>query len=420
MARERRSPAILASRRNVLRALAVPVFVLICVGPARAQSIRIVRPHHLATALGPTTVEVEIDVPPGAQVDRLELLLDDQPWVILEAPPWRAVFDAGDGSRGHRVDAVLYLVDGRSARGSVRTSPLRINEEIEVDLVNLYPLVLDSSGTYVTGLTRDDFRVFEDGQPQSIKRFTTEQRPLRVAIVLDTSLSMARGDRLQQAKKAALGFLDVLMPQDDALVVTFADEVTLAQEITTNRELLARAIEGAEAQGGTALYDAIWRTARRLEEFDGRRVMVLLSDGRDEAANGFEPGSLHTFDEARLQAVRSEVMIFAIGLGRNLDREYAREWTRSVGGSSGANGVSLKEILENLAVRSGGRMLLSPSPARLRKAFGAVADDLRHQYSIAYAPSNEAKDGSYRRIEITVPGRDGEVVAREGDFAAGS
>ena len=420
MVRTPRDAAATGFSRAGARAAVAVVSVLACAGSSQAQTVRIVHPNHLATTLGATKVELSLDVPADGEIDRLELLLDEQPWVTLSDPPWRAVFDAGDGSRGHRIDAVLYLTDGRVARASVRTSPLRIDAQIQVDLVNLYPLVLDPSGEYVTGLTRDDFRVLEDGEPQSIQRFTTEQRPLRVAIVLDTSLSMARGNRLQHAKKAALGFLEVLLPQDDSLVVTFADDVKLAQGITADRDLLARAIDRAEARGGTALYDAIWRTSRRLEEFDGRRVMVLLSDGRDEAANGFEPGSLHTLEEARLQAVRSEVMIFAIGLGRDLEHERAREWTRSFDATAGATGLSLKEILETLAVRSGGRLLLSPSPSRLRKAFGAVAADLRHQYSMAYAPSNEAKDGGYRRLEVTVPGRDVEVVVREGYFAAGS
>jgi Ca-activated chloride channel family protein len=395
------------------------VLSLVAASAASAQTLRIVKPQHLSTVLGPTTIELEVAAPGGVSIERVELLLDGAPLATLAAPPWRVDFDAGDGSRGHRIEAALHLGDGRVIRDLIRTSALRIDEEIAVDLVNVYPLVLDASGAYVTGLAREDFRVFENGELQTLQRFTTEQRPLRVAIVLDTSLSMARGDRIEDAKKAALGFLDMLQPQDDALVVTFADEVKVAQEVTRDRALLAAAIGRAEALGGTALYDAIWRTARRLEEFDGRRVMVLLSDGKDEAANGFEPGSLHTLDEARLQALRGEVMIFAIGLGKNLDREYAREWTRSTGTSD--TGVSLKAILEGLAIHTGGRLLLSPSPSKLVKAFGDVAGDLRHQYSLAYAPSNDAKDGKYRRIEVTVPARpDVQIIVRQGYFAEGS
>jgi Ca-activated chloride channel family protein len=405
-------------RGGLSRIVATGLLALfLALGPVAAQSVEIVSPRHLATVLGPTTVEVQVSTGGSATVERLEIFVDGESLATLTQAPWKADWDAGDGAHGHRVEAVLYLTDGRSMRSSVRTSPLRINELLEVDLVNVYPLVLDASGAYVTGLTREDFRVYENDQLQEIERFTTEQRPLRVAIVLDTSLSMAKGGRLDNAKKAALGFLEALLPQDDALVVTFSDNVRVVQDVTHDRGELSAAIEKAEAQGGTALYDAIWRTARRLETFDGRRVMILLSDGRDEASNGFEPGSLHTLQEAELQTVRSEVMVFAIGLGRNLDREFAREWTRTAGAGTASGGVSLKEILESLAVTSGGRLLLSPSASKLRKAFVDVAKDLRHQYSLAYKPSDDSKDGKYREIRVTVPERDVEVVVRKGYYA---
>ena len=407
------------SDRGVRGRLVVPglLTLALCAAPASAQSVEIVSPRHLSTALGPTTIEIRVLTPAASPVERLEIFVDGTAVATMTSPPWTAEWDAGDGSRGHRIEAVLYVSDGRSVRSSVRTSPLRINASLEVNLVSLYPLVLDRSGTYVAGLTREDFRVFENGEAQVIDRFTTEQRPLRVAIVLDTSLSMAKDARLGNAKKAALGFLEALHPQDDALVVTFADNVRVVQDVTQDRKLLAAAIEKTEAKGGTALYDAIWRTARRLEAFDGRRVMVLLSDGRDEASNGLEPGSLHTLQEAEMQAVRSEVMIFTIGLGRRLESEYARQWTRTVGAGSSSGGLSLKEILESLAVTSGGRLLLSPNAGKLRKAFAAVAKDLRHQYSLAYEPTDDRKDGKYREIRVSVPDRDVEVVVRKGYYA---
>ncbi len=253
---------------------------------------------------------------------------------------------------------------------------------------------------------------------QQISRFTTEKRPLRVGIVLDTSQSMA-GSRLAHAQKAALGFLGVLGGGDEGMVVTFSDEVRIAQEFTSDMGALGRAISATEARGGTALYDAVWRTAKQLEAFDGRRVMVLLSDGKDEAASGFEPGSLHTLEEALDRALRSEVMLFAIGLGKNLDRECARPWIRRTNGNGCPAGESLKEILARLSESTGGRLLLSSGAARLRRAFEEVADDLRHQYSIAYKSSDETDDGVWRGIEVQIPGRDFEVVVRKGYYASG-
>jgi Ca-activated chloride channel family protein len=277
-------------------------------------------------------------------------------------------------------------------------------------------MVRDSRGMHVATLTKDDFRVRENGVLQTISRFTTEQKPLQIGIVLDTSLTMSRGGKLESAQKAALEFLDILAPGDEALVVTFSDDVRVAQERTPDREALAAAISSTVAMGGTALYDAIWRTAKRLQSFDGRRVLVLLSDGKDEAADGFGPGSLHTLDEALDQALRSEVMVFAIGLGRHLEREYARDWSRPLG-QQGPEARSLAQILERVAEATGGRLLISPGTRRLRKAFDDVAEDLRNQYSIAYTSSDPSRDGGWREIEVTVPDRDLEVICRQGYFA---
>jgi VWFA-related protein len=144
---------------------------------------------------------------------------------------------------------------------------------------------------------------------------------------------------------------------------------------------------------------------------------VLLSDGRDEAADGFGPGSLHTLEEAATQAIRSEVMIFVVGLGRHLDRELAREWTRLQGPAAGSAAPTLQQVLERIGTRTGGRLLLSPGPGQLRRAFNDVADDLRNQYSIAYEPPERNRDGRFRRVEVRVPGRsDVEVLCREGYY----
>jgi Ca-activated chloride channel family protein len=373
---------------------------------AQSQSIRFVSPRHLSTAIGPSNIELLVYPPRGLTADRVVLYVDGQQLTVLDGPPWRASWDAGDGSRGHRIEAVLHLSDGRTERQAVRTSALHINQVEEVGLVNLYPVVRLGDGTYVADLERGDFRILENGVEQKIDRFTTERRPLRIGIVLDSSLTM-EGRKLRNAKKAALEFLDILEDEDQGMVVTFSDDVQVLQEVTAERSALAKAIEAVQARGGTALYDAVWRTAKRLGGLDGRRVLVLLSDGRDEASNGFEPGSLHTLEEALNQALRSEVMVFAIGLGRNLDTDldFHRRYT-------------LKEILHRMGNVTGGRALITPGSGKLRKAFDEVAEDLRHQYSIAYKSTDETKDGAWRTIQVQTPGRELEITCREGYFAS--
>ena len=364
-----------------------------------------VSPRHLSTVVGSTPIELRLTLDSGVSVERLVISVDGEELATLSAPPWRVEWDAGNASRGHEIEARLTASDGTTSRLMIRTSALRINQFEEVGLVNLYALVRDGKGDYVGDLTQDDFRILENGKSQTIRRFTTERKPLRVGIVLDTSLTM-EGRKLAKAKRAALDFLEVLRPGDQGLVVTFSDRVKITQDITSQKEELAGAIDGAVAEGGTALYDAIWRAAKELQGFDGRRVMVLLSDGRDEARNGLEPGSLHTVDEALEEALRSEAMVFAIGLGRNLDEQLDFYRRRTVG-----------SILREMADSTGGRPLISSGVGELRQAFKRVADDLRNQYLLAYLSNDDTKDGQWREIQALTPGRNLEVITRKGYYA---
>lgn len=394
--------------RRLARDLAALVACLGAVGAVgAADEISVVSPRHLATVIGPTTIELSVRPPDGLTVEAVEVSVDGALLRRLTAPPWQIEWDAGDASRGRLIEVVATWSDGTTARAVSRTSALRINQVEDVDLVDVYPLVRDRGGDYVADLTKDDFVVLENGVPQEILRFSRVRKPLRVALVIDTSLTMSREGRLESAKSAALSFLDTLADDDEGLVVTFSDDVRVAQDITSDRDLLAAAVAATESGGGTALYDAIWRTSKMLEEFDGRRVVVLLSDGRDEAANGFEPGSLHTLEESVEQALRSEVMVFSIGLGRNLDEllDFQRRHT-------------LEEILRRLSDSTGGRALFSPRSGQLRKAFRDVSDDLRNQYAISYQSSDPGHGGEWRSIEVRTPNQPRlEVVAREGYFA---
>jgi len=384
---------------------------LTLLGPAVSAGeevgVEFVTPRNLQTVLGETEVAFRLVLPEGVSAERLVLRVDGETVVTLEDPPWKTMWDAGNRGKSHSLEAVLYLSDGTKTRTAIHTSALRITHIEEVALVNLYAVVRNGDGSYVNDLTREDFRVTENGRPQKIERFSTERMPLKSAVVLDSSLTM-EGSKIEAARKAALSFLNVLVPGDEGMVVTFSDEVRVLQDLTDNRNGLATALESVEAQGGTALYDAIWRSSKQLHQLDGRRVLVLLSDGRDEAANGLEPGSLHTLSEAMDRALRDEVMIFSIGFGRNLNEQldfYGRR--------------SLQSILEELAESTGGRaIMVRPSrPGRLKKAFELVAEDLRHMYSIAYVSNDGRRDGSWREIQLKTGDGELEVYTRRGYFA---
>jgi VWFA-related protein len=299
-----------------------------------------------------------------------------------------------------------------SERGAPHIEPVD-----RTDLVNVHLVARDTDGRYVSDLSGDGIRIFENRELQEVVHFSKSHQPLRIAVVLDSSLDMLRGDRLAQVKKAALQFLDTLEPNDEGLVVSFSETVNVLQGPTPEHGLLTNAIRAAKPSSGTALYDAVWQAAQHLAPFEGRRVLVLLSAGRDEASSGLEPGSLHTFDDVLDTLVRSQVMVFSIGLGNNLDRENVARWpTNDDSANLDASRILLDE-LRQWAAYTGGRTVIARNAGNLPDAFSEIAADLRNQFSIGYVPSDPKRDGEWRKIDIETPGRAFEVNAREGYYA---
>lgn len=391
--------------------------------PVRAQDparpLEFVAPGKPFAVLGPSEAQLAVRPPAGATVASVSFFIDGTASGVKKAPPWTFPWDAGDGTVGHQLLAVASFSDGTEARASCRTVPVTVNETEEVALVNVYAIARNTKGGYVTDLKADDFKVFENDRPQTIDRFSAERRPLRIAIVLDTSLSM-EGDKLKSAIASAVEFLNILEPGDEGLVVTFSDDVRIPQDLTSNRSEMEIAIRKVEAKGGTSLYDAIFRASERLAEFEGRRVLVVLSDGRDEAANGLEPGSLHTLEEAQERALRNEVMVFAIGLGRSLARDAKALRANPTARAEELDFFGRKPlvaILDSLAGTTGGTAVFSPGASQLKRSFEEVAADLRHQYALAYRSDDERHDGSWRAIKVVVSRPGVPVTNRKGYYA---
>jgi VWFA-related protein len=383
-------------------ALLAATLVLPALVAAEGGTVRFVTPRNHATVVGVTPIEVQVD---GA-AERVEITVDGKPLTTLTAPPFRVSWDAGDASSGHVLQATVFFADGTRASARIATSALKVEQIEEVALVNLYAVVTDSEGRYVNDLGQKDFRIQENGRTQTIERFSADRKPLKVALVIDSSYSMKKEGRLEAARSASRDFLSALAPGDECMIVGFNDTVQFIQGLSSDRTALAAAIDRTSAEGGTALYDAIYKTANQLERVDGRKVLVLLSDGKDESMNGLEPGSLHTLEEALDRALRNEVMVFAIGIGKGLEQDldfYRRR--------------TLADIFRTLADTTGGRVIFSRSTGKLTRAFEAVAEDLRHQYSLAYTSDDARHDGTWREIRLTTVDPGLRVSGRRGYFA---
>jgi Ca-activated chloride channel homolog len=369
-------------------------------------SLRFEAPAPYRPVSGETRVALAVTIPEGSRLVKIELFIDDQHVATLEKPPFEIVWNAGPEFLPHRLRAVATDAAGSTAAALMETPPLRIGERESVALVNLFVNAFDQKGGGVTDLRREEFRIFEDGVPQEISHFTAARQPLSIALLIDASNSMGTGRRMEIARKSAAEFVRKMEVPDRLLVMSFSDTVKEIEAITGNRKRLEKAILGIEPEGGTALYDALVEGASRLKDLEGRKALVLLSDGRDQALKENTPGSLHLFEEALDAVVRGEVTVYAIGLGARLEDE-----------TDLAQRHSLKQILETLSDKTGGRFYNPERPGQLSDVYRRISEDLSRQYSVAYSPRDGRRDGRWRtlRVETSRPGV--RLVTRPGYFA---
>ena len=269
--------------------------------------------------------------------------------------------------------------------------------QVRVELVNVLTTVTDKKNRLVTDLTKDDFRIFEDGKPQDIRFFSREtDLPLRIGLLIDTSNSIR--DRLHFEQEAAIDFLNAaLRPGKDlAFVVAFDVEHQVVQDYTDDIEKLSNAIQGLKAGGVTSLFDAIFFSCKeKLYIFPPpepylRRVMIVISDGQDNR-------SVHTQEEALSMAQGAEVTIFTISTNRS---------------SSEGKG---DKVLQWLAKETGGHAFFGADD--LAANFQAISRELRSQYSLAYVSTNTAHDGAFRNITIKPVQKNLHARAKPGYFA---
>jgi len=252
---------------------------------------------------------------------------------------------------------------------------------MDVKLVTLFVNVTDDNGAIVGGLTRDDFAIAEDGHPQQIALFERQSdQPLTLTLAIDTSDSVFK-DRAQE-RDAGKEFVDALMrPQDQMSVIEFATYVRELTPFTSKKAQIDRGLDRLRGGDATALYDAIYLASQRLGRKEGRKVLVLVSDGGDTARNT-------TYSEALEQALRNEVMIYSI-----IDVPIEASAGRDTGG---------EHALITLAEQTGGKSFYA-NDGGLTKAFERVSDDLRTQYVMGYYPQHQEPGISFHRVRVTVP-----------------
>jgi VWFA-related protein len=295
--------------------------------------------------------------------------------------------------------------------------------KVNVEVVQLFFNIKDKHGALIPNLNKDSFELFEDGQPQTIKYFKSESDlPLTLGILIDSSGSQMRV--LDMEKQVGGSFLEnILRPKDEAFVISFDVDINLLQDFTTSVSRLKHALDEAKIntggvgcsagpigpQGpipcsstgprGTALYDAVYLASH--DEFShevGRKAMVLLTDGEDQ-------GSRLKIKEAIEAAQKADTICYVLLIA---DRGF-------YGGGFGYSGDS---DMKKLTEETGGRVIpVGNKIDKLRQAFDQIAQELRSQYNVGYTPTNNKRDGSFRKVDIKPKQGDYKVQARTGYYA---
>ena len=258
-------------------------------------------------------------------------------------------------------------------------------------LVVLHATVLDKDGHLVTNLGRDAFTVQENGAPQQVSLFRREDVPVSMGLIVDNSGSMR--NKRTRVSQAALALVKASNPQDEMFIVNFNDDAFLDVTFTNDIKKLEEGLTRIDSRGGTAMRDAVTMSMDYLKEKakKDKKVLLVVSDGDD---TGSSPNN--TIEKLIAKAQQTEVLIYTIGLLNEEDKRAAKRAERA---------------LKGLTSASGGLSYFPKELSGIDEIATQVAHEIRTQYILGYTPSEQALDGTFRQIKVTVKGP-GRPVAR--------
>ena len=308
---------------------------------------------------------------------------DVQQRYVLSYTPSNQVLDGTWRTITVQTSTPTHVVRARS--GYFAPAPPPVKPKIELT-------IRDTSRRQVD-ISLDDLVVTEDGVEQQVEAFQESTAPVSVMMVLDSSGSMRRN--APALIEAARSFVDALPAKDSLGVMTFADRVVMSHDLSTDRDGAIAAISKYETVGGTALYDALYDSISRLGHVEGRRVVVVMTDGRDEDNPGTGPGSKHKLADVLELLKDSNIGVYSIGLGPSVDRA----------------------TLERISQASSGESYFPLEVSTLAAEYRRVLEDLRRRYVITYTSTNSARDGSWRKVQVRSR-REGIVIGGQTGYRA--
>jgi Ca-activated chloride channel family protein len=356
---------------------------LLGAGTPDAPILRILSPGPEAYVSGPTLLRAAID--PQQNVRDIVFFVDGRQVCTVVRLPYECPWDAGPLINAHQVRAVAYLTTGDRIVDTVRTKSVGYADHVDVDVVQVTVTVTEN-GHFVPGIPRSSFHVKEDGRPQAITYFSSEDVPLELVAAVDISGSMTAA--MPALKRAVKNFLLAVPGPAQVTLVGFNDSIFALTRRATRPEDRIVAVDRLAPWGATALYDVILRGVEMLGQQTGRKALVIFTDGEDE-------GSHATIEDVERRLQASDVTLYMIGQGRGVTLER------------------LKRVMVQLATPTGGRALFTDNIDDLQSRFDELIDELSNQYLLGYQPSNPAHDDTWRKIDVQVDGY-GDVRARQG------
>jgi Ca-activated chloride channel family protein len=361
--------------------------------PANAFEIRIVQPAPSEAILGETEVRVEI-VPPATPVERVEIFLDGAPAGVAERAPFRVLVDAGEENKGHKLEAVARTASGAEARVSLTTPRLQTDAEVQVELQQLF-VTVHRGERPVLDLTHDDFTVFDQDVEQPLATFGRGDAPFTAVLLVDASSSMA-GGRLDKALDGARAFFAGMGPLDQAKLMLFSDHILLETPFTSIQPVLTLGLRGVTASGGTALNDALYLAAKRLETRRGRKIAVLLSDGVDVE-------SVLSIDAAQAIA-RRQVTLYWLRLRGDTDAAPGRKILINSAWRDAPGHQRELDHLRAAVLGSGGRIADLAGVEEIPATLTALMAELRDQYVLGITPRRTRGQGAWHPVRVEVRG----------------
>ena len=288
-----------------------------------------------------------------------------------------------------------------ASQTSPRNSPDNASDQDEVVKVtsNLVPVpttVVDARGVAVMNLKLEDFELRVDGQPNPITEISRSETPVRMAMLFDNSGSLSESRDFE--KRAAIRFFqNVMRPDDQASVYSVATSVELAQPMTNNVRRLEQTIESfGRPDGATSLYDAIFEALNYLKPYKGRRVVVIVSDGRDTTSR-YD----HDFEATLNRLLSDDCQVYVVQTG--------------VYDNANVRDLAAERRMQEFASQTGGSAYIPKSVGELDVAFAQISADLAQQYILSYYPAPDKRDGRYHVIAVSVKARPNtRVRARKG------